>query len=80
MRNKSFKEAFEHYSDVLSIGLIIREARKSAGLTQRELAERLGLKQQFISRLESGEEENPTVETLSKIASVTEKKLSVAFI
>jgi DNA-binding XRE family transcriptional regulator len=79
MRNKSFKEAFEHYSDTLSIGLNIRDVRKSAGFTQKELAARMGVTQQLVSRLESGEYENPTIETLSRVADVVGKKLVVKF-
>lgn len=35
-------------------GDLVREARKRAGLTQRELAERAGTTQSAIARLESG--------------------------
>lgn len=80
MRNKTFKEAFEHYSNTLSIGMLIRDARKAAGLTQKELAASMGVSQQIISRLESGEAENPTIETLSKIADVAGKRLVVEFV
>ena len=80
MRNKSFKEAFEHYSNMLSIGLLIREVRKAAGFTQKELAARMGVSQQLISRLESGEDENPTIDTLSRVADVVGKKLVVEFV
>lgn len=45
----------------------IREARSEAGLTQDELAEKSGLPQSHISRLESGKH-SPTAKTLEKIA------------
>jgi HTH-type transcriptional regulator / antitoxin HipB len=39
----------------VSIGAVIREARKQAGLTQRVLARRIRVDQSVISRLETGE-------------------------
>lgn len=45
----------------------IRTLRKEAGLTQEELAERSGLPQSHISRLESGKH-SPSRVTLEKIA------------
>lgn len=80
LRNKTFKEAYEHYYSTLSIGLKIREIRREAGLTQKEVADRMGVSQQVISRLEKGEVDNPTVDTLIRIADVVGKKLNVEFI
>lgn len=45
----------------------IRQARLAAGLTQRQLAERMGVKQPFIARLEKPGA-YPTVRTLQKLA------------
>jgi ribosome-binding protein aMBF1 (putative translation factor) len=80
LRNKTFKEAFEHYSNTLSVGILIRETREKTGLTQKEFAHRMGVTQQVISRLENGEVDNPTIDTLSKIADVAGKKLIVDFV
>ena len=80
LHNKTFKEAFEHYSNTLSVGLLIRDARKKSGFTQKEFADRMGVSQQVISRLEKGEVDNPTIDTLSKIADVAGKKLVVEFV
>ena len=80
LRNKTFKEAFEHYSNTLSVGVLIRDTRKKSGLTQKEFADRMGVSQQVISRLEKGEVDNPTIDTLSKIADVAGKKLVVEFV
>ena len=36
------------------LGVMLKEARKEANLTQEELAERLGTKKSYISRIERG--------------------------
>ena len=41
------------------VGAIVRDARKKAGLTQRELAEQCGCGVRFVSELENGK---PTIE------------------
>jgi transcriptional regulator with XRE-family HTH domain len=45
----------------------VRRHRVAAGLSQEELAERTGLSQTWISRLEKGTA-NPTMETLKSLA------------
>ena len=59
---------------------IIREiikARINRGLSQKELAERIGTRQSNISRLESGDY-NPSLEFLIKVARGLDKELSVS--
>jgi len=46
-------------------GQLVKEARRGAGLTQAELAERLGTKQPVIARLESARS-NPLFGTLRR--------------
>jgi len=50
----------------MSPATVIREARKDAGLTQAQLAERAGTTQPVIARLERGDG-NPTFETLERV-------------
>ncbi len=50
-----------------SIGKRIKFARKNAGLTQTELAEKLGISYQGIAQWETGKR-NPKIESLQKIA------------
>jgi ribosome-binding protein aMBF1 (putative translation factor) len=59
------------------ISEIIR-ARIEKGLTQKELAEKLGTKQSAIARLEAGNT-NPSFGLLEKIAKVMGTKLSITF-
>ena len=52
----------------MSIGNNIRKMRKKAGLTQKELGERLGISQAAIGQFEN-DSSNPKTETIIKLAS-----------
>lgn len=45
---------------------ILRRARLKAGLSQHALAEKLGIKQPMVSRIETGSEQ-PSLQTLSRL-------------
>ena len=53
-------------------------SRREAGLTQKQLAERMGTAQANISRFENGNA-NPSLEFLQKMAACMGKKLHVSF-
>lgn len=48
------RDAFDQKSRAYMIGELIKEERRKAKLTQEELAERIGTKKSYISRLENG--------------------------
>ena len=54
--------------DFKRVGLNIAKRRKQQGLLQRELSEATGITQQKISLLEVGENLNPGINTLQRIA------------
>ena len=56
----------------------IIEARKRKGLTQEELAQKIGTKQSAIARVESGNA-NPTIAFLEKLASALDSDLTILF-
>lgn len=56
---------------------LIREARRRAGLTQRELAERAGTTQSAIARLESGRT-SPSFDTVRRMLRLCGFNLLVA--
>ena len=62
-REKNRERAWEEYN-----AQILLDARKNAGLTQQDLADRIGANKGYISRIERGLTV-PTVATLYKIAS-----------
>jgi HTH-type transcriptional regulator / antitoxin HipB len=48
------RDAFEEKALIYSISEMLKEARKESGLTQEQLANKLGTKKSYISRLENG--------------------------
>ncbi len=57
----------------------IIDARKNSGITQRQLAEKTGIAQGDISKLENGNA-NPSLRTLRRLASGMGMKLKVEFV
>lgn len=66
-KNPAFQKEYERQKRKVDLGYQIFLARKRAGLTQAELAHRIGTKQSNISRLEFGDY-NFTMSMLEKIA------------
>ena len=60
------RDQLDRELEVLRIGVLIRNARKESNLTQAELAERIGKKRAFISRVEN-DGSNLTIATLLDI-------------
>jgi len=54
------------------------DARKKAGLTQKQLAERTGIAQSDISRLETGNA-NPSLKTLQRLAAGMGMRVKIEF-
>ena len=51
-KDKEFAEGFDEGYEQFKIGVVLRQARESAGLTQEELARRLKTKKTAVSRIE----------------------------
>lgn len=62
---------------MISPGATIRQAREAAGLSQAELAERIGTTQSAVARLESPRS-NPRVETLDRAIAATGQELELS--
>jgi transcriptional regulator with XRE-family HTH domain len=50
----------------------LKLAREQAGMSQRQLANRVGVHHSYLARLESGDNDNPSAELLQTIADVLE--------
>lgn len=59
--------------------LQIRVARKRAGISQVELARRMGVSQQQVQRLEDPRKSNPTMATLRAVAEALGLELRIRF-
>jgi transcriptional regulator with XRE-family HTH domain len=58
-------------------GLALLHARQSADVTQKELSEKLGVRQPYIAQLESGEA-NPTLGTAGKMLAALGLKMVIS--
>jgi transcriptional regulator with XRE-family HTH domain len=63
----------------LALGQLIYDLRTAAGLSQRQLAERMGTTQSVISRLEEGGGARNRLDTLGRVAVALDRHLIVSF-
>ncbi|HEY1703356.1 MAG TPA: helix-turn-helix transcriptional regulator [Trebonia sp.] len=67
-------ELRRRFEAAIELGLQFRDARVARGLSQRELAERSGVRQADVSRIERGAG-NPTEATLQRLAAALKQRL-----
>ena len=79
MENADFKKEYEAIQPEMDIIRAIVDARASRNLTQKELAERTGINQADISKLENGTR-NPTIGLLKRLADGMDMILKIEFI
>ncbi len=63
----------------LDLGQLIYDLRTEAGLSQRELAERMETTQSVISRLEEGGGAKNRIDTLARVATALDRHLVLSF-
>ncbi|MEI3377760.1 MAG: helix-turn-helix transcriptional regulator [Coriobacteriales bacterium] len=79
LADPEFARAWEDSEDEYRFRLALIEARQSIGMTQAELARKTGMKQNAISRIETGET-NPTLGTLHRLAQGMGRHLKIEFV
>jgi ribosome-binding protein aMBF1 (putative translation factor) len=76
-RDSKFARGFDEGYEQFKVGVMLRQARESAGLTQEELARRLKTKKTAISRIEN-HAEDIKLSTLERVAAALGKRLQVS--
>jgi len=69
----------QRFARDIQIAEMIYAARQAAGLTQRQLAEAIGTKQQVISQLEDADYQGHSLSMLQRIAGALDLELEVRF-
>jgi ribosome-binding protein aMBF1 (putative translation factor) len=75
-KDPQFTDGFDEGYEQFKIGIILRQAREAAGITQEELASRLKTKKTAISRIEN-HAEDIKLSTLERVASALGKRLQI---
>ena len=77
MSDSEFAENYEKGFQDFKLGVMLRQAREAAGLTQEELAVRISTKKTAISRIEN-HAEDMKLSTLEKFANALGKQLTIS--
>lgn len=77
LANKKIRAEYDALSPEFALVEAIIAKRIERGLTQDDLAKRVGTKQSAISRLERGEA-NPTLDFLKRVAVALDARMSVS--
>lgn len=78
LKNSRFREIYEEERANFQAALAIRRAREAAGLTQGQLARRVGTTQSVISRLEDADYKGHTLKMLERIAATLKRRVIIS--
>lgn len=79
LKNEEFKKEYDALEPEFVIMQAMIDARKERGLTQKQLAEKTGITQADISRLERGSA-NPSLRTLQRLATGLGMRVQLEFV
>ena len=77
LKDQEFEEKFRKVGEAWDVAIQLASLRKSSGMSQKELAKRVGSSQQQISRLESPSYEGHSLSMLRRVADVLEATVRV---
>jgi ribosome-binding protein aMBF1 (putative translation factor) len=78
MKEPKYRKAYAALEDEFAVAKAVIAARGRAGLTQAELAVRMGTTQPAVARMESGRIQ-PSLQTLHRLARATGSRLTIRF-
>lgn len=79
LENPEFRREWDDLESEFNIMQAMIDARKSRNMTQKELAEKTGIDQSDISKIETGNA-NPALSTLKRLAEGMDMVLKLEFI
>ncbi len=79
MQNEQFSREYQAIQPELDVIRAMIDARISKNMTQKELAERTGINQADISKIENGTR-NPSLKLLQRIAEGMDMMLKIEFV
>src|ERR1700733_10476608 len=78
MKEPKYRKAFEALEEEFVLASAIIDVRNRAGMTQHELARKMGTTQPVVARLESGRS-RPSMRTLERLADATGSRPPLSF-
>jgi transcriptional regulator with XRE-family HTH domain len=78
MKEPKYRKAYEALEEEFVLASAVIDVRNRAGLTQEELARKMGTTQPVVARLESGRS-RPSMRTLERLADATGSRLLISF-
>lgn len=79
LQNQEFKKEYDNLQPEFDVIRAIVDARTSQNLTQKQLAEKTGINQADISKLENGTR-NPSINLLKRLAEGMGMALKIEFV
>jgi len=78
MKEPKYRKAYEALEEEFVLAAAVMDVRNRAGLTQAQLARKMGTTQPVVARLESGRT-RPSMRTLDRLAEATGSRLRISF-
>ncbi len=78
LKEPKYRKAYEALEEEFVLASAVIDARNRAGMTQQELARKMGTTQPVVARLESGRV-RPSMRTLERLAEATGSRLLISF-
>ncbi len=78
MKEAEYRRAYNALEEEFALAKAVIDARNRAGLTQEELARKMGTTQPVVARLEGGRT-RPSMRTLERFAKATGSRLLIRF-